>query len=104
MRMPATATAVTFTDDLARIDSNELQALYRAAPLGNKRAAELKLVFGNSMFRMFAFDAGRVVGVGRVLADGYDCAYLCDVAVLPDYQGTGLGKAIVERLVQLSAG
>jgi len=38
-----------------------------------------------------------------VLADGLDCAYLCDIAVLPQYQGTGLGKAIVERLLRLSA-
>jgi predicted N-acetyltransferase YhbS len=60
-------------------------------------------VFGNSMFRVFALDAGELVGAGRVLADGRDCAYLCDIAVRPCHQGTGLGKEIVSCLVRLSA-
>lgn len=102
--MNATGPAISFTDDLARIDWNELEEVYRRAPLGNKTAADLKLVFGNSMFRSFTFDANRLVGAGRVLADGRDCAYLCDIAVLPEYQGIRLGNEIVERLVKLSSG
>jgi predicted acetyltransferase len=44
------------------------------------------------------------VGVGRALADGIDCSYICDVAVLPSHQGTGLGKEIITNLIRLSAG
>jgi predicted N-acetyltransferase YhbS len=47
---------------------------------------------------------GKLVGTGRALADGRDCSYLCDIAVLPSRQGSGLGKEIVARLVRLSAG
>ena len=94
---------VSFTDDLSAIDWEELSALYRVAPLGDKSAAHLKLVFTNSMFRAFAYDAGKLVGAGRVLADGRDCAYLCDIAVHPSHQGQGLGGKIVDRLVRLSA-
>lgn len=94
---------ISFTDDLAAIDWEELSALYRIAPLGEKSAADLKLVFANSMFRAFAYDAGRLVGAGRVLADGRDCAYLCDIAVHPSHQGRGLGRDIIDRLVRLSA-
>jgi ribosomal protein S18 acetylase RimI-like enzyme len=94
---------LSFTDDLAGIDWDELSALYRAAPLGDKSPADLKLVFGNSMFRVFALDAGKLVGAGRALADGRDCSYLCDIAVLPDQQGRGLGREIVARLVRLSS-
>ncbi|MFG3598072.1 GNAT family N-acetyltransferase [Bradyrhizobium sp. RDI18] len=61
-------------------------------------------MFGNSMFCCFARDNGRLVGAGRVLADGRDCAYLCDVAVLPSHQGTGLGKQLIERLLAKSQG
>src|ERR671926_90909 len=86
------AMTIDWTDDWADVDWQELEALYRAAPLGNKNADDLKVVFGNSMFCCFARHDGRLVGAGRVLADGRDCAYLCDVAVLPDYQGTGIGK------------
>jgi ribosomal protein S18 acetylase RimI-like enzyme len=84
------------------VDWDELTALYRAAPLGDKKAAELKVVFSASMFKCFVYDAGQLVGAGRVLADGCDAAYLCDVAVHPSHQGTGLGKALVARLVELS--
>jgi len=38
------------------------------------------------------------------LADGIDCSYLCDIAVLPSHQETGLGKQIVGRLLELSRG
>ena len=96
--------AVTWSDSIHGFDWNELQALYRAAPLGNKSAAGLETVFTNSRYRVFAFEDGRLVGAGRALADGADCSYICDVAVLPTHQGTGLGKEIVSRLVALSRG
>jgi N-acetylglutamate synthase-like GNAT family acetyltransferase len=93
-----------WTDTLDAVDWEELSALYRAAPLGDKTAAHLKIVFTNSRFFCFAKQEGRLVGVGRALADGLDCSYICDVAVLPAFQGTGLGKEIVGRLVELSRG
>lgn len=96
--------AFDWSDSLAGIDWSELSALYRAAPLGNKEAAHLQTAFSNSMFRCFVFDAGRLVGVGRALADGVDCSYICDVAVLPSHQGRGLGRQIVAKLVNLSGG
>jgi ribosomal protein S18 acetylase RimI-like enzyme len=95
-----------WTDQLTDIDWNELSALYAAAPLGNKSPENLQTVFTNSMFRCFVSEKenGKLVGVGRVLADGVDCAYICDIAVLPSHQGTGLGRDIVSRLVELSRG
>jgi ribosomal protein S18 acetylase RimI-like enzyme len=86
------------------IDWDALSALYRVAPLGDKPPDLLKRVFSNSMFKCFVFDGSRLVGAGRALADGAVCAYLCDVAVHPDFQGQGLGKAIIVRLRELAAG
>lgn len=96
--------ALDWTDTLDLIDWDELSALYKVAPLGDKPAASLKTVFSNSRYRCFVSEHGRIVGVGRALADGVDTSYVCDVAVLPEYQGTGLGKQIVARLVELSRG
>jgi ribosomal protein S18 acetylase RimI-like enzyme len=96
--------ALTWSDSLDDVDWEELSALYKVAPLGDKPAANLKIVFGNSRFRCFVRDEGRIVGVGRALADGVDTSYVCDVAVLPEYQGTGLGKQIVGKLVERSRG
>ncbi len=90
-------------DDSA-VDWDELSQLYRKAPLGEKSPKDLKMVFGNSRFKCFVYAEGELVGVGRALADGLDCSYLADVAVHPDFQGRGLGKAIIRRLVELSDG
>jgi ribosomal protein S18 acetylase RimI-like enzyme len=96
--------ALAWSDTLDGVDWDELSALYKVAPLGDKSAANLKTVFTNSRYRCFVSEQGRIVGVGRALADGVDTSYICDVAVLPQYQGTGLGKQIVGRLVELSRG
>lgn len=72
--------------------------------MGNKRAGDLKTVFTNSMFRCFVYDGARLVGAGRAMADGVYCAYICDIAVLPDCRGIGLGKQVVAELLRLAAG
>jgi ribosomal protein S18 acetylase RimI-like enzyme len=96
--------SIRWSDDLSAIDWEELSALYRVAPLGDKSPADLQLVFGKSLFCAFAFDGARLVGAGRALADGRDCAYLCDIAVLPSHRRIGLGKQIVARLLGLCRG
>jgi len=94
-----------WSDDLAGVDYDELSELYRIAPLGIKPADALRTVFGNSRYHWFVrTEGGVLVGAGRILADGLDVAYVADIAVHPDHQGQGLGRAIVERLVQSAAG
>lgn len=93
---------IQWTDSTEGLDWEELSRLYEAAPLGKKEPAGLKISFGNSMFKCFAYDDGNLVAVGRALADGVDCSYICDVAVLPSHQGMGLGREVVSRLVKLS--
>ena len=89
------------TDDTS-VDWTELSELYRLAPLGNKPPEHLMTTFSNSMFKCFVHADEVLVGAGRALADGIDCSYLADVAVHPAYQGKGLGKALIQRLVALS--
>ena len=86
------------------VDWEELAELYRIAPLGDKSPRDLMTVFSNSMFKCFVRDGDRLVAAGRALADGLDCSYLADVAVHPDYQGAGLGKALINHLVMVSRG
>ena len=95
---------LAWSESIADLDWDELAALYRAAPLGNKTAADLQTAFENSRFHCLVREGGGLVGAGRVLSDGVDCAYLCDVALLPSHQGSGLGRQIVERLLQRCAG
>ena len=94
--------ALQWSDSLETMDWDELSNLYRVAPLGDKKAADLKVVFTNSMYRAFVREDGVLIGVGRAVADGIDVSYLADIAVHPDHQGRGLGKEIVSRLRELS--
>lgn len=90
--------------DQASIDWQELSRLYRIAPLGKKAAEDLNIVFSNSKFKCFVYENQKLIGVGRALADGLDCSYICDVAIHPEYQGMGLGRKIINQLVELSFG
>ncbi len=93
-----------WVDSEKDLDWQELSTLYRIAPLGQKDPADLKISFSNSMFKCFVYHAGKLIAAGRALADGKDCSYICDIAVHPDYQGQGVGKAVVSKLVALSKG
>ena len=96
--------AIRWTQSPDAIDWDALSELYRIAPLGNKSGEWLKTAYANSMFKRFAFDGDQVVAAGRAVADGVDCSYLCDIVVHPAYQGTGLGKELIQSLVDLSKG
>jgi GNAT superfamily N-acetyltransferase len=93
-----------WVDHIADVDWDELSELYRVAPLGVKPPDALRTVFANSMFVRLVYADGRLVGAGRALADGLDCAYIADVAVHPDHQGTGLGQAVIRGLLDAASG
>lgn len=86
------------------VDWNEASALYKAAPLGDKSALHLQKVFSNSLFKCFVYENSKLVAAGRALADGADCSYICDIAVMPSHQGSGLGKQVVAHLIEASSG
>lgn len=92
------------SEGMADADWEELSNLYRLAPLGDKKPADLQIVFSNSMFKCFVYEGSRLIAAGRAVADGRDCSYICDIAVAPDRQGSGMGKDMVAALVKLSSG
>lgn len=92
---------MAWVDDIRSVELNELSNLYRIAPLGEKPPETLATVFANSMFTCFVYMDEKLIGAGRVLADGFDAAYIADVAMHPDHQRHGVGKAIIRRLVEL---
>jgi GNAT superfamily N-acetyltransferase len=96
--------AYEWSEDAGAVDWEELSNLYRIAPLGEKPPKILREVFTRSMIRCFVRADDALVGAGRALADGHDCAYIADIAVHPDHQGHGLGSAIVQRIVTRAEG
>ena len=95
---------IRWTHGIDEVDWAEMSELYRIAPLGTKSADWLRTAYTNSMFKCIALDGGKIVAAGRAVADGVDCAYLCDIVVHPEHQGAGLGKSLIQRLVEMSHG
>ena len=93
-----------WSDNFNEIDWCELSELFRIAPLGEKSPSHLELVFSSSLFKFIVMDSGKLIGAGRALADGADCSYICDVVIHPEYQGEGIGKQLVNKLIEASSG
>jgi GNAT superfamily N-acetyltransferase len=57
----------------------------------------------HSLFSIVVLDRGRAVtrpvGMGRIVGDGALFFYIQDIIVRPEYQGLGVGRKIVERLM-----
>lgn len=85
------AAATPSADDYLRLrDQSGLSPKSRAA-------AEIGL--RNTIFAVTVELNGTAIGMGRIVGDG-GCFYqIVDIAVAPEHQGKGLGKAIMQRLI-----
>ena len=88
------------TDAVQHIDWDQAVHVFERAPLGAKRrdAAKLKRAFEASYAGLYVFDSDRLIGLARALCDGEYQAAIYDVVLLPEYQGQGLGREMIERL------
>lgn len=60
----------------------------------------MRAAFDASWYVASAYDDGRLVGTGRVVSDGLVHAMVYDLIVLPEFQGMGIGAALLDRLVR----
>lgn len=52
-----------------------------------------------STYSVLAKSEDKIVGMGRIVGDGGIIFMLADVMVIPEYQGKGIGKKIVNRIM-----
>ncbi|MED2880185.1 GNAT family N-acetyltransferase, partial [Bacillus thuringiensis] len=83
-------------------DFNGLLSLYESLEWNSLKLTvnELERMCKQSWYAIYVFDDKRLVGMGRVISDGVITGIICGVGVLPKYQSSGIGKEIVERLIQ----
>lgn len=97
---------LTLRDDLEGLTPGRIATLYRRAPLLRKtdNPDALRRSFEQSSLVLSLWEADRLVGLARVLTDGVQMSYLCDLAVEPDLQGAGVGKRLVDEVLERCKG
>lgn len=88
-----------------RLLDNELRAedfirLKLATGFIERPLPQVEKALKNGLFNVLAVSEGKVVGMGRLVGDGAMYWYLQDIIVLPEYQGKGIGKSIVNRIME----
>ncbi|MGL1922693.1 MAG: GNAT family N-acetyltransferase [Hyphomicrobiales bacterium] len=69
-----------------------------AAGLSAKSQEIATIGLPNSCYAVSVKKDDELIGMGRIVGDGAVFLQICDIAVRPEYQGQGIGKAIVQNL------
>ncbi len=77
----------------------EHRAIFEAVGWQPYTAEEVATALANSLYGIVAVQAGLPIGMGRVIGDRGKFYYIQDFAVRPEYQGEGIGGAMLERLL-----
>ena len=93
---------IALSTDLTGLEEHHLQGFFVGWPTPPSAKAHLQQL-NNSTIAILAREQGteNVVGFITVLTDGTLFAYISALEVLPNYQGAGIGKALVEAALYL---
>ncbi|MBO6214204.1 MAG: GNAT family N-acetyltransferase [Lachnospiraceae bacterium] len=91
---------ITWKTDCEGVDFERVAGIMKDAGLSSLDGRTQEKVFRRSWSVVFPFDGDRVIGCGRALSDGICQAAIYNIAVDPSYQGFGLGRQIIERLLE----
>ena len=89
---------ITLNFDTTNVDWQEAATVIERAPLGTKKPEKLRRAFENTHTVVFAYDGEQLVGLGRAISDGEYYSGIFDVVVLPEYQGQGIGKKMMNAI------
>ncbi len=96
-------TSYTFSDDPARLDVDAVWAfLSEHAYWGRWRTRDdLERQIAGAWRIVGCYDdEGHTVGFCRATSDGVALAHLADVYVLPEHRGGGLGRGLVQAMIE----
>jgi ribosomal protein S18 acetylase RimI-like enzyme len=82
------------------IDWVVLCEIFKLAPLGTREPEKLKIAAENSHTVCSAYAEQKIIGFGRAISDSQYQSAIYDVVVLPEFQNQGVGKLIMEALLE----
>jgi len=84
-------------------DRNDFYKLFITTGWNNKYKLSIQELYDalkSSWYLVSAYKSSRLVGFGRVIADGIVHALILDLIVLPEFQNQGIGDKILILLVE----
>lgn len=66
---------------------------------GSYTSDQLFRAVRQSWYTVSCYEGSQLVGFGRVISDGIYQCFICDIIVLPDYQGKRIGTSLTNRLL-----
>lgn len=60
---------------------------------------DVRIALDGGLYSAVAYVDNQVAGIGRVVGDGRIAFFIKDLVVLPQYQGAGVGSALLEALL-----
>jgi ribosomal protein S18 acetylase RimI-like enzyme len=81
------------------IDWKSVSSLLEIAGLSSTEPDICKKAYFGSQVTVFVFDDDKLIGVTRAISDGVKQAAIYEVAVLPEYQGKGVGRILMESVI-----
>ena len=91
---------ISYSMSCRDIDWNLVAEILETVGMSHHRPDIHRQAFEASHTAIFAHCRGRLIGFGRAISDGQYQAALYDCAVLPEFQGQGVGSAIIGRIVE----
>lgn len=77
----------------------EFNELYDAVGWGAYDDEVSEIALKNTMYSVSIYEDENIIGYGRLIGDGIVFLYIHDIMVKPEYQGKGIGKTIMNKLL-----
>lgn len=90
--------------DCSKIDWNLIPEILKSVGLAYEKPEIHKKAFEASHTVIFIYQDSRLIGFGRAISDGAYQAAVYDIAVVPEFQKMGIGKMIMEKIMERLSG
>jgi len=90
---------IDLRQDCSGVDWNSVAEILKAVGMAHYAPDLHRKAFETSAATVFVYHDDRLVGFGRAISDGAYQAAIYDCAVLPEFQGRGIGKAVMNNIL-----
>jgi len=90
---------VDIKNDCAGVDWKKVSEILKYAGMAYHVPDAHRRAFEASYTSVFVYHADRLIGFGRAISDGIYQAAIYDCAVLPEFQGKGIGTKIMKNIL-----